>query len=122
MAKTGLWGALYPARCWKRIGEGNDNESIDPVLTRVGLPPALALVRLHGGTGDVYRVDLNDGSSVVLKNFDGEKAPPELDAFASNIAASAGIPVSKYLLVDDIREQLRQRGELPQRCWPVVFG
>lgn len=77
-----------------------DATSIDPVLTRVGLPPALALVRLHGGTGDVYRVDLKDGSSVVLKNFEGKKALPALDAFASNIAASAGIPVSKYLLVD----------------------
>lgn len=83
-----------------------DARSIDPVLTRVGLLPALGIVRLQGGTGDVYRVDLKDGSSVVLKNFDGEKGPPELDAFASNIAASAGIPVSKYLLVDDSRTSL----------------
>lgn len=56
---------------------------------------------MAGGTGNVYRVVLKDGSSVVLKSFEGKKAPPKADAFAAGLAAALDIPVSKYLLVDD---------------------
>lgn len=68
---------------------------LDSALGRIGLPPAKALFPLDGGTGDVYRVVLEDGSSVVFKSFKGKKVPPRLDAFAAGLAENIGTPVSK---------------------------
>lgn len=79
---------------------------LDSILKRLGLPSAQSLTCLEGGTGEVYRVHLDDGSSVVLKNLEAKKALPELDAFAADRLASIDIPVSKYLLVDDSRSSL----------------
>lgn len=81
-------------------------KDLDSILARLEFPPANVLVPLEGGSGDVYRVDLKGGTSVVLKNFEGKKTLPKLDAFAAGLLSSLDVPVTKYLLVDDSRTRL----------------
>lgn len=83
-----------------------DPIQLDAVLAKVGRAPAKEVVSLEGGTGEVYRVDLDDGTSVILKSFEGRSAVPDLDAFAANLLAPVGIPVTQYLLIDKTRAQL----------------
>lgn len=76
-------------------------QDLDSILLELELSPTKAIVPLDGGTSQVYRVELEDETSVVLKNFDGKKALPELDVFAAGLLASIGVPATKYLLVDE---------------------
>jgi aminoglycoside phosphotransferase (APT) family kinase protein len=41
-----------------------------------------------------------------LKNFEGKKSPPDLDAFAGGQLTTLDVPVSRFLLVDDSRNHL----------------
>jgi Ser/Thr protein kinase RdoA (MazF antagonist) len=76
-----------------------NTSNLDNILDSLTLPRAKAVLPLEGGSGKVFRVDLHDGTSVVLKNFEGKKAP-ELDELAAGLLSSIDVPISKYLLVD----------------------
>lgn len=47
------------------------------ILSQQGLAPAKVVAPLAGGTGEVYRVDLIDGTCVVLKSNSTRRATPE---------------------------------------------
>jgi aminoglycoside phosphotransferase (APT) family kinase protein len=79
---------------------------IQPVLTEVGQSPAVAVSELGGGSSKVFRLDLADGSALVLKSFAGDHLHPRKDAYAASLLDGIEVPVTRYLLVDDSRRRL----------------
>jgi Ser/Thr protein kinase RdoA (MazF antagonist) len=76
-------------------------KALNNLLSELALSSAKVIVPLEGGTGHVYRIELEDGTSLVLKNFHGKEALPEFDVYAAGLLASLDIPVTKYLIVDN---------------------
>ena len=74
---------------------------LDPILAELGLPLAAAIVRLEGGNSDVFRIQLADGARLVLKRFAAEFLAPRKDAYAAGLVAGLGVPLTRYLLVDE---------------------
>lgn len=73
-----------------------------PVLDRLGLPHASHLERMPGGSSPVYRVDLRDGGKVCLKTYDeAHGKAPQREAHAAGLLEAAGLPATRYLLVDE---------------------
>lgn len=79
---------------------------LDPILTELGLPTALSITPLQGGSNEVFRIDLRGGAAVVLKVFQLEETIPMRDAHAAALLTSLDVPVTRYLLVDESRSRL----------------
>ena len=81
-------------------------EDLTPILAGLGLPTALSAAPLEGGSGESWRLDLNDGKRVVLKRYDDRTNPPGHDAYVAGLLAALDLPVSQYLLVDESQSHL----------------
>lgn len=79
---------------------------LDPILAELELPQALSSTPLPGGSNGVFRIDLRGGATVVLKVFRTQETVPARDAHAAALLAPLGIPVTRYLLIDESRNRL----------------
>ncbi|WEK50121.1 MAG: aminoglycoside phosphotransferase family protein [Candidatus Kaistia colombiensis] len=79
---------------------------LDPILAELELPPALSSTPLPGGSNEVFLIDLRDGAIVVLKISRMQETMPTRDAHAAALLAPLGIPVTRYLLIDESRNRL----------------
>lgn len=74
---------------------------LQPILTELSLAPAREITRFQGGSAAVYRLDLTDGTRLVLKTFDGDHLLPRKDEYASRLLEGLDIVATRYLLVDE---------------------
>lgn len=82
-------------------------KGLAPVLASLNLPSAVAVDRLPGGSNAVFAVDLTDGTRVNLKIYDDRHGKaPEREAHAAALLADAGIPATRYLLIDESGQTL----------------
>ncbi len=67
----------------------------------------MALTELKGGSNRVFRIDLADGSALVLKTYDDVRGKlPIAEAYAAGLLAGLDLPVTRYLLVDETQRRL----------------
>lgn len=79
-----------------------DAALLSPILRDLGVAPPLALTPLIGGSNRVFRIDLADGSAVVLKTYDDLRAKfPAREAHAARLLEGLNLPVTRYLALDE---------------------
>ena len=83
--------------------------ALHPILADLGLPPAMAIAKLQGGSSEVFRLDLEDGTPLVLKTFVADHLVPRKDEYAASLLTGLEVPVTRYLLVDESRSRLPVR-------------
>jgi len=82
-------------------------DQLQPVLRKIGMAPVANVVPMVGGSSPVFLLQLADGERLVLKTYsDLRNTLPAKEAYASGLLAGLDIPVTRYLLHDDTREQL----------------
>lgn len=86
-----------------------DARNIAPILAAQHLPPLVRMSELHGGSAAVFRLDLSDGSAVILKTYDRAEMVPHREAYASRLLAKVDVPHPRYLLIDESLERLPHR-------------
>lgn len=72
-----------------------------PILSELGLAPAGEITRFQGGSTAVYRLELTDGTRLVLKTFEGDHLLPRKDEYASRLLEGLDIIATRYLRVDE---------------------
>ena len=77
---------------------------IAPILADIGLATPLAVADIKDGSGRVFRVDLADGSAVVLKHYDETYKQHHVvsgERYAELLLANLDLPITRYLLQDE---------------------
>lgn len=80
-----------------------------PILADLGVAAPIAITDIKDGSGRVYRVDLADGSAVVLKAYDQHYKDHYVvagETFASRLLDALDLPVTRYLAQDETRSRL----------------
>jgi len=84
-----------------------ETEPLQPVLRELGMAEAVAVVAMEGGSLPIFRVDLADGTHLVLRTYpDTSAKTPAREAFAAAQLPDIGVPVTRYLLCDESRSRL----------------
>jgi aminoglycoside phosphotransferase (APT) family kinase protein len=84
-----------------------DLSQVQPIVRELELAAPVALVPLSGGSSEVFRVDLADGQSIILKTYpENLPSTPQKDAFAASLLADVDVPVTRYLMLDESRSRL----------------
>ncbi len=80
---------------------------IDRAVASLELGDVVAITELSGGTSPVFRLALSSDVSVILKTYadESEKAPGA-EARAAGRLLALGVPVTRYLLIDETRNLL----------------
>jgi Ser/Thr protein kinase RdoA (MazF antagonist) len=86
-----------------------ESGQLAPVLAELGLAPLIGVEALQGGSAEVFRVDLTDGSAVILKTCDRPEMVPHREAHASRLLADVDVPHPRYLLIDESLTRLPRR-------------
>jgi aminoglycoside phosphotransferase (APT) family kinase protein len=79
-------------------------EQLSPIVRGLGVAPAVAINDIKDGSGRVFRIDLADGTALVLKAYDRHYKDHYLlagETFASRLLDGLGIPVTRYLVQDE---------------------
>jgi hypothetical protein len=87
-----------------------------PILADLGRSPVQTITRLHGGGSGVFRLDLEDGTNLVLKTFIADHLHPRKDAYAASLLEGSGLPVMRHLLVDESQTRLPDGHPAQCRC------
>ena len=77
---------------------------IAPILSDIGLAAPLAITDIKDGSGRVFRVDLADGSTVVLKAYDESYKQHYVvsgERYAERLLEKLELPITRYLLQDE---------------------
>lgn len=100
-----------------------DLAALAPILRDLGLAPPVASVELAGGGSPVFRLDLANGSSVVLKTYRDllQKAPLK-EAYAARLLDGLDLPVTRYLALDETRTRLPFRFAITNHLPGVTVG
>lgn len=86
-----------------------DIERLNHVLTDLGVAPLVKAEELDGGSAAAFRLDLADGTRLILKTYDREEKVPHREAYASSLLAGVDVPHPRYLLVDESMARLPHR-------------
>jgi aminoglycoside phosphotransferase (APT) family kinase protein len=82
-------------------------EQLRPVLHGLGLAEPVGVSAMAGGSAPVFRVDLADGTALVLKTYPDDRPwAPGKDAYAAGLLRGIDLPVSRFLLVDESKTRL----------------
>lgn len=98
-----------------------DSGQLAPVLAELGLAPVDRIRELHGGSAAVFRIDLADGTPLILKTYDRAEKVPHREAYASRLLADVDVPHPRYLLIDESLTRLPCRFALTTYV-PGVMG
>lgn len=76
--------------------------ALSPLLEQLRLGPAVGAERLPGGSAPSWRIDLADGSAVVVRTLH-ESAPrtPDNEIFVARLLEGLDLPTKRYLYFDD---------------------
>jgi Ser/Thr protein kinase RdoA (MazF antagonist) len=77
---------------------------IAPILADIGLATPLAITDVKDGSGRVFRLDLADGSAVVLKQYDRHHTQHHAvsgERYAERLLEELDVPITRYLLQDE---------------------
>src|ERR1700712_612384 len=86
---------------------GPSLDQLKAALAANGLGHPVAVEELTGGSNATSRIDLADGSSVVLQTYDAIRGKlPIREAYASSLVAGLGLPTTRYLMLDETRTLL----------------
>ena len=100
-----------------------DLDRIDTAIAVLGLGNVTSTKELPGGHAPVFRVDLSSGKSVILKVYlDDTTKAPDRDSFAAAQLKDTGLPVTRYLLVDDTKAKLPFRFAVTNYLAGVTAG
>ncbi len=78
-----------------------------PILRELDRAEAVTVTAMEGGSLPAFRLDLADGARLVLKTYpDTSAKTPAREAFASAQLPDLGIPVTRYLLIDETKTRL----------------
>lgn len=84
-----------------------DLSQLAPILRDLNLAAPSALVQLKQSTSPVYRADLTDGTSVIIKTFDAFLYDaPAKETYASRLLADLDVPITRFLAFDETRTRL----------------
>ena len=84
-----------------------DLASVDQAISPLGFGRVASATEMAGGSSPAFRLDLDTGTSLVLKVYTDRKArAPSGDAFAAAQVQAIAAPVTRYLLVDDTKNAL----------------
>lgn len=72
-----------------------------PILLDIGLAPPAGVAFLSGGDCGSFRIDLEDGETVVLKTYGGRSQTPHREAYASRLLHDVDFPMTRYLAIDE---------------------
>jgi aminoglycoside phosphotransferase (APT) family kinase protein len=75
-------------------------------MREMELAGPVAIAPLSGGSANVFRIDLDDRSAVVLKSFAADHVAPHRDAYAASLLADLALPTTRYLLIDESKTRL----------------
>ena len=96
---------------------------LQPVLRDLDLGEATAITEMKGGSSPVYRIDLGNGEQLVLKTYTDLRAKtPAKEAFAARQLRDLGIPVTRYLMLDETTTRLPFRFALTNHLPGVTAG
>lgn len=79
-------------------------QQIAPILADIGLAAPLAITDIKDGSGRVFRLDLADGSAVVLKHYDEHYKQHYVvsgERYAERLLQKLDLPITRYLLQDE---------------------
>ena len=77
---------------------------IVPILAEIGLAAPGAITDIKDGSGRVFRLDLADGSAVVLKQYDAHHTQHHVvsgERYAERLLEKLDVPITRYLLQDE---------------------
>jgi Ser/Thr protein kinase RdoA (MazF antagonist) len=98
-------------------------DQLRPFLADLGVAAPVALVELSGGSNAAFRVELADGSALILKTYDDVRGKlPTSEAYASDLLADTGLPVTRYLALDETRRRLPFRFAITNHLPGVTVG
>ncbi|GLQ57100.1 phosphotransferase family protein [Devosia nitrariae] len=84
-----------------------DIDRLRPILEEIGAAIPTDLEEMPGGSSPSFRIDLVDGTHLVLKTYtEGLSLVPSKEAFAAAQLRNLNIPATRYLLVDETRKRL----------------
>ncbi|HEX4301236.1 MAG TPA: aminoglycoside phosphotransferase family protein [Rhizomicrobium sp.] len=82
-------------------------EQLQPVLRDLGVAAPVAATAMAGGSAPVFRIDLKDGTALVLKTYPDDRPwTPRKDAYAASLLAGLDLPVTRTLQWDESRTRL----------------
>lgn len=77
---------------------------VAPILADIGLATPVAMDDIKDGSGRVFRLDLADGSAVVLKHYDEHYRQHYVvsgERYAERLLEPLNLPITRYLLQDE---------------------
>jgi Ser/Thr protein kinase RdoA (MazF antagonist) len=74
---------------------------LNPILADIGQPAVRVITPMTGGDTDVFRLDLEDNTPLILKSFAANHLSPRRDAYAADLLAHLDLPATRYMLVDE---------------------
>lgn len=77
-----------------------------PILEELGVAKAVGFEPLSGGSGATFRLELADGTSLILKDFSDQKTSPAHDAHVARLLWDQNVTATRYLMVDESRSRL----------------
>lgn len=86
-----------------------DAEALRPVLSGLHLAPLAAVTELDGSSAPVFRLDLEDGSALILKAYDRAEKLPYREKRAAELLVGSLVPHPRYLLIDESLARLPYR-------------
>ena len=84
-------------------------DQIAPILADLGLAAPGAITDIKDGTGRVFRLDLADGSAVVLKLYgrhDKDFYVVAGETYAARLLRDLDVPITRYLVQDETQARL----------------
>lgn len=86
-----------------------DLATLMPILADLGLAAPVATANIKADSSKVFRIDLADGTAVVLKAYDRFNAAHHVvagETFASRLLDGFDLPVTRYLVQDETHTRL----------------
>lgn len=86
-----------------------DKQQAATAIAPLGLGGIVDIAEMTGGTSPSYRIDLTEDRAVVLKTYPGAQAAfkaPAREAFAAAQLDAIGVPITRFLLVDETLNRL----------------
>ncbi len=77
---------------------------LTPILAGIGLAAPMAIIDIKDGSGRVFRVDLTDGTAVVLKHYDEHYKQHYVvsgERYAERLLEKLDLPITRNLLQDE---------------------
>ena len=98
-------------------------EQLQPLLRDLDVGEAIAIAEMEGGSSPVFRIELASGERLVLKTYTDLRAKtPGKEAFAARQLRDLGVPVTRYLMLDETQTRLPFRFALTNHLPGVTAG